>query len=60
MTPRFSIEGAQTAGHVNSYTISWWFLDSEGKETTISSQSTNWNNPEDVPYVYITFFGKEY
>jgi len=55
--PRFSVEGPTVSQYINSYSQSWDFTDSDGKPQSLYSTSINYNDPEDVPYLHITFSG---
>ena len=56
-TPRYSVEGPSVSNHIYSYSQSWEFVDSDGNQQMMYNTSVNYNDPDDVPYLYITFSG---
>jgi hypothetical protein len=54
-SPRFSAEGQSVSNHVYSYSQSWEFINSEGQTVTVYATSVYYNNPDDVPFLHITF-----
>lgn len=52
---RFSVEGEQVKNNIYSYDQSWEFINSEGETHTVYSTNVYYNNPDDVPYLHITF-----
>lgn len=56
-SPRFSAEGPGVSNHIYSYSQSWDFVDSNGDPKSLYATTVNYNNPDDEPYLYITFSG---
>ncbi len=57
-SPRFSVEGTQVQTHIVSASSSASFVSSDGSPWSISLIGINYNDPEDEPYLWVTFFGK--
>jgi hypothetical protein len=58
-SPRFAVEGSKVSQYINSYAQSWDFVDSDGNPQKLYSTSVNYNDPEDEPYLHITFSGEK-
>jgi len=58
-TPRFQLTGPSVSSSIYSYSQSWDFTDSSGNKVSIYSTSVNYNNPDDDPYIYVTFSGEK-
>ena len=56
-TPRFGVEGPSVSNHIYSYSQSWEFIDGNGQTQTLYATTVNYNDPDDVPYLHITFSG---
>jgi len=56
-TPRFGAEGPGVSNHIYSYSQSWDFFDSDGNAQKMYSTTINYNHPDDIPYLHITFSG---
>jgi hypothetical protein len=57
-SPRFSVEGPQTKNHILSYDIRHEFFNSvTGEPGVLYIVDTDYNDPDDVPYIHITFSG---
>ena len=56
-SPRFSAEGPSVSNHIYSYSQSWEFIDGNGQTQTLYATTVNYNDPDDVPYLHITFSG---
>jgi len=57
--PRFSNEGPSVSSNIVSFVTQWEFIDSDGNPFTLVSQSCDYSNPEDEPYLYVTFSGEK-
>jgi len=58
-SPRFAVEGTSVSSHISSYSQKWDFVDGQGKAGSLNSTSVDYNDPEDVPYLHITFSGSK-
>ncbi len=58
-TPRFQVTGPEVSSHIYSYAQSWDFFDDDGKKQSIYATTVSYNNPDDVPYLYVTFNGEK-
>jgi hypothetical protein len=56
-SPRFGADGATVSQYINSCTMRWDFIDSDGVAQALYSTSINYNDPDDEPYLHITFSG---
>jgi hypothetical protein len=56
-SPRFGAESAIVSQYIYAYTQSWDFTDSDGNQQMLYSTTVNYNDPEDEPYLHITFSG---
>jgi len=57
ITPRFGAEGEGVSNHIYSYNQSWSFTDSDGNPQNLQSTSINYKDPDDEPYLHVTFSG---
>ena len=56
-SPRFGSEGPDVINNIYSYSQSWDFTDSDGKAQSLYATTINYNDPDDIPYLHITFSG---
>jgi hypothetical protein len=54
-SPRFSVEGESVKNHVYSFSQSWEYTNDEGQRQLIYSTNLFYDNPDDVPYLHVTF-----
>ena len=58
-SPRFTVKGSNTKNSISSYDIRWDYIDSDGKPGAIYVTGTDYNDPNDEPYINVTFYGKK-
>jgi len=57
--PRFQVTGPEVSSHIYSYAQSWDYFDDSGNKISIYATTVNYNNPNDEPYLYVTFNGEK-
>ena len=56
-SPRFGSEGPGVSKYIAAFNMRWDFTDSDGVAQSLRVVSVNYNDPEDVPYLHVTFSG---
>jgi len=59
ITPRFIVNGAQVKSHISGASSTYHRVPPDMDAYTIVMTDINYDNPDDVPYLWVTFFGKQ-
>jgi len=54
-SPRFCVKGTSVSQNISSFSIQWDYIDYEGATQSRRSTSANYSDPNDEPFLHITF-----